>query len=342
MDIKEAIKNIVSRPFEIETVFYEIKIHSILSVHLRDKNLKQLKVTNKNVIDTIKSHIPEAIVSDFGYYYCLIKLENIDFLISKSGRKKYIRVKGKIDYYINSIPNLVEYMQDINRLMPEWEKEFAEMLVQYANEIKKMERKSVLEGTEIRYILSNRIRLHLGGCRENVEGASILRKALSETGKSFENISVQSVGEWFKIIINAMDSAETYFQNVEINSEQLEKIDKMIPAWIEELSQWNYEYEKEKKAKDLSKLSLNTLIKQKMKSLGCEYYIRENNKTMTLFIKLEKTRMLKLSLPYKSMGVIGERLDMIEDTIKAINNIHNAFRIINEERGINWERETQQ
>ena len=139
MDIKEAIKNIVSRPFEIETAFYSKKIRSILSMHFQDKNLKRLKVTNKNVIDTIKSHIPEAIVSDFGYYYCLIKLENVDFLINKSGRKKYIRVKGKIDYYIDSIPNLLEYMQDINRLMPEWEKEFSELLVQYANEIKEME-----------------------------------------------------------------------------------------------------------------------------------------------------------------------------------------------------------
>ena len=337
MDIKEAIKNIVSRPFEIETAFYRKKIRSILSMHFQDKNLKRLKVTNKNVIDTIKSHIPEAIVSDFGYYYCLIKLENVDFLINKSGRKKYIRVKRKIDYYIDSIPNLVEYMQDINRLMPEWEKEFSELLVQYANEIKEMERKSVLEGTEIRYILSNRIRLHLGDHRENEDGASILRKALSETGKSFENISVRSTNLWFNIIINAMDSAETYFQDVEINIEQLEKIDKMIPAWIEELSQWNYEYEKLKKAKDLSKLSINVLIKQKMTSLGCEYYIRENYKTITLFIKLEKTRMLKLSLPYKSMEVIGERLDMIEDTIKAINNIHNYFQISNEDKSIEWE-----
>ena len=73
-----------------------------------------------------------------------------------------------------------------------------------------------------------------------------------------------------------------------------------------------------------------------MTSLGCEYYIRENYKTITLFIKLEKTRMLKLSLPYKSMEVIGERLDMIEDTIKAINNIHNYFQISNEDKSIDW------
>lgn len=341
MDIKEAIKNIVSRPTEIHNAFYQEKVKSIFSRQINDKNLKRLEINDKDVIDTIKSHFPEAIFFEsllIDHRICnyLIKLKNVDFKINVYYKKrcKYIETKGLLEYYTANIPNLIEYMKEIDRLMPEWEKEFAELLVQHENEIKKAERKSVLDGTGIRRILENRIRLRLMEYRKN--------KTMSETEKSFENIHVQTGYHCNTLYVNAIDQFEVFVQNTEFNSEQLEKIDKMIPAWLDELSQWNYEYEKLKKEKDLSKLSINALIKRKMTSLGCEYYIRENNKTITLFIKLEKTRMLKLSLPYKSMGIIGERLDMIENTIKAINNIHNAFRIINEEKSIDWKRESQQ
>ncbi|MBR5982950.1 MAG: hypothetical protein IK025_04410 [Bacteroidales bacterium] len=127
MDIKELIKNIVSRPSGIQAAFYLEKIKSILSWQIHDKNLKRLKVNDNDVIHTIKSHINEAIIIDFNYCVCLIKLKNVDFIISKSGRRN-IKTKGQIEYYIDNIPNLVEYMKEIDRQMPEWEKEFANLM----------------------------------------------------------------------------------------------------------------------------------------------------------------------------------------------------------------------
>ena len=78
-----------------------------------------------------------------------------------------------------------------------------------------------------------------------------------------------------------------------------------------------------------------------MKQLGCEYNITPNNQSITLYIKLEKTRMLKLSLPYRSIEIVNKRLDMLAEAVKAVNNIDNAFRITNEQKHIRWERESQ-
>jgi len=341
MDIKESIKYIVSKPTEIHSLFYQEKVRSIFSRQIHDENLKRMEIDNKDVFDTIKNHFPEAIflkslLIDYRCCGYLIKLKNVDFIINIYGRQKYkyIETKCRYGYYTYNIPNLIEYMREIDRLMPEWEKEFAQLLVQYENEIKKVEHKSVLDGTEIRQILENRIKLRLMECRKN--------NTLLEIKKSFENIHVRTNGWCNALYINTMDQFEVWFQSTEFNVELLEQIDKIMPAWIEELHQWNREYEKLEKEKCLSKISITELIKQKMKQFGYEYSIVTNKQSISLYVRLEKARMFKLSLPYRSMEIVRKRLDMIAEAVKAINNIHNAFRITNDEKSIDWKKYIQQ
>jgi hypothetical protein len=175
--------------------------------------------------------------------------------------------------------------------------------------------------------------LKLLDCRENTDATQLQGNALSEANLSLKNISVRP----YVIKLNAINDYWVWHRYKEIEVWRLEQIDKMIPIWIEECKQWEYEYEKQKKAQEIKSMSVSALIKQKMKQLGCEYYISTNQKTTSLYIRLEKSRMLKLSLPDLAISTISRRIEMIEDAVKAINNIHNAFRITNEEKSIEWE-----
>ena len=350
MNIKELIQNIVSRPSGIQAAFYLEKIKSILSWQIHDKNLKRLKVKDHDVILTIKSHISEAIIIDFNYCSFLIKLKNADFIINKSGRRN-IKTKSQIEYYIDNIPNLVEYMKEIDHQMPEWEKEFASLMVLHENDIRNAQRDSFLNGVccYLDRILKHRIDFSLQECRENTETGSILNKTLKKSSISFKNFTVNANGNYVSILLpnfcwkyciySGKDLQIRYtYGYKEIKIEHLEQIDRMLPIWVEELSQWDHEYEKQSKVTNLITSSATALIKQKMKSLGCEYFIMRNDKSYLLYMKLKKARMLKLSLPYKSIGAIMKRLEMIEETIKAVNNIHNSFRITNETKDIKWEK----
>ncbi len=333
MDIKKRIREIVYSPDILREDFYSDKVRMVL---FQKKNWKKELVKDKEVLETIRKHFPEVEIKSTGINVHLIKLKNADFYIKVYGKRKTIDVKinrWSCSYYVSDIPNLIEYMKEIDSQMPEWEREFAQLLEQNENEIKKVEHKSVLYGTEIRQILENRIKLRLMECRKN--------NTLPEIKKSFENIHVRTDDWCNALYINTMDQFEVWFQSTEFNVELLEQIDKIMPAWIEELNQWNHEYEKLKKAKDLSKISITELIKQKMKQLGYEYNITPNMQSITLYIRLEKTRMFKLSLPYRSIEVVNKRLDMLAEAVKAVNNIDNAFRITNEQKYIRWERESQ-
>ena len=171
---------------------------------------------------------------------------------------------------------------------------------------------------------------------------SSFNKQFPEANASLKNISVEN-NDWnIMIKINARNDCWNSFREVEIDMRLLERIDNLVPAWIEECKPWEYEYKKLKKAHDIKEMGVTTLIKQKMKQLGYEYNITPNNQSITLYIKLEKTRMFKLSLPYRSMEIVRKRLDMIAEAVNAINNIHNAFRITNDEKSIDWKKEIQQ
>lgn len=328
MDIKDFVNYIVFLPERAWEAFYKEKTSMLLDWQ-KKSSLAKMDVKTENLIDTIKKFFPEATIYSKGSRD-YIKIKNVDFVIREP---KTIGTKGSYGFYIGYIPNLVEYMKEVDRLMPEWEKEFAELLEQYEDEIKELERKSFIEGCSIANILENRIKLKLLNCRENTDATQLQGNALSEANLSLKNISVRP----YVIKLNAINDYWVWHRYEEIEVWRLEQIDKMIPIWIEECKQWEYEYEKQKKAQEIKSMSVSALIKQKMKQLGCEYYISTNQKTTSLYIRLEKSRMLKLSLPDLAISTISRRIEMIEDAVKAINNIHNAFRITNEEKSIEWE-----
>lgn len=116
-------------------------------------------------------------------------------------------------------------------------------------------------------------------------------------------------------------------------------MDKLIPIWIAELEPLNLEYKKLEKSKEISELSVNALVMRKMKSLGCEYCIKRNFKSMLLYIKVGWSDMTKLFLPYNSIGLIKKRLDSIDDTLNG-KRMYNVYRMNYKEERMNWQCET--
>ena len=335
MDIEKHIKFITNFPNEIWRNFYRSKKSSVLN----NSYMPRMRVGGCDLINTIKQAFPEASIKEIGENTTLIKLKNADFTIGTFGMQKYIYTKNVAPViWIEEIHNLIEFMKEIDRQMPNWEADFADYMSQHEKEIETILQKSLSNGySNTSDILKCRIQLMLLECRENTDTGVILQKTLENKQVSFRNIVIKPEKDLVFISIPEIQNCSESFRNKEINVVLLQKIDALVPQWIEEQMWWGLELEKQKKVIELSQLSIKTLIRQKMKVLGYEYKIKKNEKSISLFIKLEKSRMLKLSLPDLAINTISRRIDMIEDAVKAINNIHDYFRITNEDKSIEWE-----
>ena len=330
MDIKKRIREIVYSPDILREDFYSDKVRMVL---FQKKNWKKELVKDKEVLETIRKHFPEADIKSTGINVNLIKLKNADFYIKTYGNRKTIDVKINIwscSYYVSDIPNLIEYMKEIDRQMPEWEKEYANLISQNENEIKKVQRNSLFKGEcNIDSILKCRIDLLLKDCRDNTQTGSMLKKNIEETNTSFKNIKMTIEND--TVFIKAL-AANLYWSSYnckEIKLEQLVQIDNMIPIWIEELKNWKLESEKHKKTTEIVKLSITTLITQKMTALGCEYKIKEFSNSISLYIKCKNNTSLKLSLPYDiSVKAIKKRLGQIDEILEFIKFAPSHFQIM--------------
>ena len=335
MDIENRIKEIAVSPRNIHKEFYHEKVKMLLARQKQDPNIKEMQLNSITVFETIKEHFPEATITKLLNFERLIKLKNADFLIDGSAKNRVIALK-KNDYnwsavriFISTIPNLIEYMMEIDRLMPEWEKEFANLIVAHSNDIMDKQRNGVLKGKRsVDSILEHRIELFLLECRPTPN---------KTTNMSFENFDIKI--QYGQILIEVPNHCSVALYNNGIDVEYFRQLDKLIPIWIAELEPLNLEYKKLEKSKEISELSVNALVMRKMKSLGCEYCIKRNFKSMLLYIKVGWSDMTKLFLPYNSIGLIKKRLDSIDDTLNG-KRMYNVYRMNYKEERMNWQCET--
>ena len=98
---------------------------------------------------------------------------------------------------------------------------------------------------------------------------------------------------------------------------------------------------KERKARQIGCNTIQILIKQRMKELGCEYrmHAEERNNRLQLAVKLQKKRMLKVSFPMNNVELAKSYLTQIEEYVKAIDSIPMNFRIANQGNGMKWDKE---
>lgn len=339
MDMEKRIKEFALYPQMIQRAFYDEKLELLLEQQRQDPNITEMQDCCSK--ETLEKFFPEATIKPIRFFSLLMKLKNADFYIGLGGREIIIK---RNDYWsplrVNTIPNLIEYIKEVDRRMPEWEKEFADQIAALGNDIRDRQRNWVLKGKRsVDSILEYRIEMFLMECRDNSETGTALNKTLSEANLSFENFLVRAKDDYISIRVSK--SCRKDFRNKEIGIERLKQLDKMIPIWQSELDPWTVEYKRLEKTKDVGDLSVTALIKKKMKSLGCEYYIKRNFKSMSLYIKIDQECMTKLFLPYNSFGIISKRLDSIDLTHKD-KRTYNAFKMKLMEKQLKWTREKQE
>lgn len=339
MDIAERIKEFALYPQMIQRAFYDEKLEMLLEQQRQDTGITEMQDCCSK--ETLEKFFPEATIKPIRFFSLLMKLKNADFYIGLGGRDIVIK---RNDYWsplrVNTIPHLIEYIKEVDRRMPEWEKEFADQIAALGNDIRDRQRNWVLKGKRsVDSILEYRIEMFLMECRDNSETGTALNKTLSEANISFENFSVIAKDDYVSIRVSK--TCRKDFHNKEIGIERLKQLDKMIPIWQDELDPWNVEYKRLEKSKDVGDLSVTALIKEKMKSLGCEYYIKRNFKSMSLYIKIDQECMTKLFLPYKSFGLIRKRLDSI-DLAHKDKRTYNAFKMKLMEKQLKWTWEKQE
>ena len=342
MEIEKRIKEFALYPQDIQRAFYDEKLEMLLAQHNQKQtpDIKEM-LTSCNV-ETIESFFPDATIKKIGHYYddLLVKLKNVDFHVSAHIKNKIVEIKKNIHWsplYVDKIPNFIEYIKEVDRLMPEWEKEFADLRDTLGDKIKERQRNWVLKGKcSVARILEYRIESFLLENRENTGTGASLNKTLEEANISFENFSV--IAKDNCIIIRVSDNCMKKFYYKEIGVEQLKQLDKMLPVWNDELDGWSIENKKLEMSKEVGDLGVTALVKKKMKSLGCEYHIKRNFKSMSLYIKIDRTCVLKLFLPYDSIDKIRNRLDSIDNVING-GKKYDMFRMSYWVESINWTRE---
>ncbi len=292
-------------------------------------NRSKINVRSVDIIDTIKNCFQKATIKERPDDGVLIKLDNSDFNIFDNS---LICTKYTMGTYpINEIPNLIEYMRSINCQMPQWDKDFINYATNLDNEMMRMVSYS---DYDIDKILIYRIKLQLHECRINTYAGTILQKKLEDAKMSFSNISIKTGEHWFSI--NILERPNVYglrFNYTEVGIDQLRQIDRFVPIWIEKLTNT---LAKKKKTEEINRLSVDAIVRQKMKSLGCEYQIKMYEKSLLLYVKLENERMIKLTVAKPSVRNIQKKLEIIERIIKFTNDIPSSFRITDIYKHINW------
>ena len=265
------------------------------------------------------------------------------------------------------IPNPVTYLKELNDRMPAWKAEFGQLFLQNAEGIRKRERKRqelcakeqhFYNPFECRY-LQDKITDTLLMSRSNPNAPyrilenlkSILPKdidpfsALQSSDVSVKidlnnsnlNIFRTKSGHWWLCI---------HFQNYNLDldsklltKELVQQIDTRLPAWLSEAQQILYDVQKKEKADQIGRNSIRILVKQRMREMGWEYQLSTEKDNLLLAVKLQKKRMLKVTLPADNMGRAKRLIDELADHVAAIDSVPMNFRIANQSNGMQWEKE---
>lgn len=339
MDISKATRGCRNPKLSIWECFYREKVNSL------NKSLHHISYrTDIKIVEAIKSHFPNATIHRWGKIYYLVKLKNADFYIQDYSNNRYgIFFKGSVEIIYGSFQKMLGDMAEIDHLMPKWEKEFADILVQYKAKIDKAQRRFEKE-LSFEYIINKRIENFMLEYRQSLNEISKLDKIAGSIDLKnikvingyicYESTNPFSLTSAVSLVKNQYFSYYHYrhcpygYYLTDISLEQLQQIDKLIPLWTEEAKEIMYEKIKEKKSQEVCVLSIEALIKQKMKLLYCDYQIIENEKSLTLLIELKGIRTLKFCFRfYKKISTIINHLNRIEKIVNKLIKGKNNIRI---------------
>lgn len=355
---------------ELKDVFFAEKISEALqNDHTRPHCLCKSDILPQKMIEIL----PETTVhlKQGGQSYKdweILHLPNVDVERKRLGHTYlyFNDVTGPTDLDYPFFHDSVAFLKEINDRMPAWKAEFGQLCLQNAEGIRKRERKRQEFGAkeqhfynsfECRY-LEDRITDTLLMTRSNPNAPYLilenLKSILPKDVDPFSALQSSDVSVKIDLSNSSLNifraggrscMLNILFQNHRLGfgyklltKELVQQIDSQLPAWLSEAQQILYDTQKKEKADQIGRNSIRILVKQRMKETGWEYQLSTEKDNLLLTVKLQKKRMLKVTLPADNMGRAKRLLAELGDYVSAIDSVPMNFRISFQSNKIPWEK----
>lgn len=267
----------------------------------------------------------------------------------------------RICWSMSTVNNL-DYIKSINDNLPLWKTEFKELCKVHETTIQKFRDSRLERSLKVSragfffFFLEEKMKnLLLLGRTSPDNGERLLQKIIETTGMPCpplsEDFKLQLSNTTFEVtdrIAFPYSSAKFHYQDYtidlrdrECSIEKLYEIDRQLPAWMEEANTILFEMQKKVKAKQIAHNVMHMLLKQKMRELGLKYQTEENenNGNILLTVKLEKKRLLKVTLQDGHTEWVKRQLNDLAQTVNALNSIKANFRIGYQSNNMEWKTE---
>ena len=263
--------------------------------------------------------------------------------------------------------NSVDYLIAVNDKMPQWKAEFKEMCSQYDAELQKIEQKRLEEiarhypNTFVATYLQDKANdLLLLNRRTPDYAERLLHRIVDASGKPFDwekkefnvqyhlpnmQLMVHKGHYWLFLQATGFYNGNTInFRDRDISLETLQELDRQLPIWTEEAKTILFDLQKKEKTEQIGRNVMRMLVRQKMRELKMEYQIEEDCEkgNLILVLKLEKRRMLKLTLRSGHMDLMKRQLDSVSEIVDALNSVPMDFRIYFQDSKIQWQKEAEE
>lgn len=264
-----------------------------------------------------------------------------------------------------NVLNSLGFIKELHDNMPLWKTEFTEVCETYKSDLQKIGKDRAVAIAKhnpnrlIPIYIQDRVNdLSLMEIRTPDFAERMLKRILTATHKQIDlssqdfhvhynltNLQMEFYKRNYWPFIDASgfyNGDKINFRERDISLEKLQDIDRQLPIWTEEAMSILFDIKKKEKSDQINRNVMRALVKQKMKELKIEYQLDDDtqNGNMILGMKLEKRRMLKVTLRAGHTDWIKRQLDSLEEIVKALNAIPMDFRIYFQKNNARWEKET--
>ena len=263
--------------------------------------------------------------------------------------------------------NSVDYLIAVNDQMPQWKAEFKEMCSQYKSEIQEVERNRLVKKAQHHphavvstYLQDRSNDLLLLNRRTPDYAERLLHRVVEASGKPFDwekkdyifqyqfpnmQLMVRKTSSWpFQQAVVLYNGIAINFRDRDISLETLQELDRQLPIWTEEAKTILFDLQKKEKADQIGRNVMRALVKQKMRELKMEYQLEDDLEkgNLILALKLEKRRMVKVTLRSGHIELMKRQLDTLEEIVKALNSVPMDYRVYFQNNNMRWQKEEEE
>ncbi len=115
------------------------------------------------------------------------------------------------------------------------------------------------------------------------------------------------------------------------------EIDRLYPQWENEWNDIFLEISKQTKNIDIAVVSINALVRSKLKGSGLQYHIDHDPKISHISVKISNGRQIRIPIPHDSIAeTISKLMEIIKRTTAILEQIPEPIRV-NDDSSDDWE-----